>query len=396
MNEEEIGVEIVNANQVFIPDGEGSSLFVDEKFDEEKEKGAGVPGKDGEEGKGDDDSKVEDLILDTKDDKKPESVHIDDNDVKFEDSAASGAMDYKQSILALSRMGIIDEVTEDSEFAGEDGEVTKFSELEIDNEELYQDYIKALYEEKQKKALENHVDLKGVSDFTKQIIEIDKAGGNVSAVLQAKAEALDPISGLDLSQEGDQKAMVEHYLSTRYKEMSREDIQALIKTYEDRGILEEKAANCKEALEKAVSDYMEAEKTKAEERKHQFLEQFKVYKKSFKESVSSKFQVKEEYARKLVDFATKLNNQNIPENLHKKFFDMLNNADSASELALFLYDKEEYVRQKTNKVVSEERRTVFRKLTTKSKKDSTDTSKIIKGKADEDDKFLDIKEKIVF
>lgn len=389
---DELGVEIVNASQVFIPEGEGSSLFVNEEFDKNKEEGAGVPGQKNEEDKSQEDGSASKA----KEEDKSEDIRIDDKDVKFEGSAASGPMDYKQSILALSRMGIIDEITEDSEFEGEDGEVTKFSELEINSEDLYQGYIKALYEEKQKKALENHVDLKGVSDFTKQIIEIDKAGGNVSAVLQAKAQALDPISSLDLSQESDQKAMVEHYLSTRYKEMSREDIQALIKTYEDRGILEEKAVNCKEALEKAVSDYMETEKTKAEQRKQQFLDQFKVYKKSFKESVSSKFQVKEEYAKKLVDFATKLNNQNIPENLHKKFFDMLNDADSASELALFLYDKDEYLRQKTNKVVSEERRTIFKKLTTKSKKDSADTSKIIKGKSDEDDKFINIKENIVF
>lgn len=392
MNEEELGVSIVNASQVFIPEGDPSSLFVDEEFDKKSEEGAEVPTTTT---KKEEKKEVEDPILPV-DDKKNEPIHVKEDESIFVDDTNKGSINYKQSILELSRLGIIDEVTEDSEFEGEDGEVTKFSDLDIGSEDIYREYVKNLYEEKKRKELEGHIDLKGVSDFTKQIIEIDKAGGNVSAVLQAKSQALDPIQDLDLSNENDQKEMIKHYLNTRYKDLSRDDIEGLIKSYEDRGTLEEKAVNCKEAIEKALSDFMENEKKNAEKAKQQFLESYKTYKKSLKENVASSFQVKEEYAKKLTDFATKLDERNNFENLNNKYREMLSNPQTAAELALFLFDKEEYVRQKTNKAVTEERRTVFKKITTSTKKNTASTGEVLKGQKAEEDEFIPIKEKVVY
>lgn len=384
MNDDELGVQILNANQMFVSGDDLASMFTD-------------PDDTGSiEQKKDPDTKDDDVVKDPDEGSGDvDDIQIPEGKFNIEEKSESVKSDYKSSLLSLSKLGIIAEVDENSVFVGENGEEQKFSDLEIEDEETYLEYIKQLHEEKKKKLLENKADLEGVSDLTKKIIELDRSGGDITSVLEAKARVLDPISQLDMDVEDNQKVVIAHYLSTRYADMSDDDIKGLVKTYEERGVLAEKAVEYKVSMEKAVNELAEKQKQAIEEQRKVFAEKYKGYKKSVKESVSSKFQLKDEYVKKLIDYGTKLDNNNSPELLNKKYEEMLRNPDEAADLILFLYDKEEYLKQQTNKVVTEERRNVFKKLTTKGKKSEASTSDIVKDDELDEERYIPLRGKVI-
>lgn len=389
MNDDELGVQILNANQMFVSGDDLASMFSDADdvgVQPQKEEGSSSTS-DADKG-GDNTSGVDDNVLN-------DTVVVKGGDIEGTDVTDSKKLDYKKSLLSLSRLGIIAEVDENSVFAGEDGEETRFSDLSIEDEESYLEYVKQLHEEKTKSLLENKADLNGVSDLTKKIIELDKAGGDVTSVLEAKAKAFDPIAQLDIDVPDNQKVIVAHYLSTRYADMSNDDIKDLVKSYEDRGVLSEKAVEYKASIEKAVNDLAEKQRQALEEQKKAFAEKYKGYKKSVKESVSTKFQLKDDYVKKLVDYGTKLDDRNSPELLNKKYEEMLRNPEDAADLILFLYDKEEYLKQKTNKIVSEERRNVFKKLTSRSSKSEASTSDIVKEEELDEERYIPLKGTVI-
>lgn len=384
MNEDELGVQILSPGQIFVSDDDISSMFVE---------GDGVNNDADNQGSGDN-SIGDEEKLDV-DEIKTQNIVEKTQDVDVVDDSSPSRQRFKNSLLSLSKLGIIAEIDENSVFEGEEGEEIKFSDLVIEDEDTFNGYVKQLHQAKESKLLENKADLDGVSDLTKKIIEIDKAGGNISSVLEVKSKVLDNIEGLDLSVVDNQRHVVAHYLSTRYNDMSDDDIADLVKSYEDRGVLEEKATSYKKAMERVVLEYAESQQKTIEEQKKTFAEQLKGYKKSVKESVSSKFQLKDDYIKKLVDFATKMDDRYNPELLNKKYSDMIKNPDDAADLILFLYDKEEYLRQKTNKAVTEERRNVFKKLTVKQGKGGASTADVIKGEQENDNDYIPIKGNVV-
>lgn len=379
MNDDELGFQILSPQQMFVKDDDLANMFLEDD-DVDKNKNTETEG-------------------DIEGNAGGEEQNKPNSDLEFvpdSDLEKGGSINnYKETLKSLSKLGVIAEIDDTSVFAGDDGEEVSFADLKIDDEETYNEYVKILHEEKQKQLLENKADLGGVSDLTRKIIEIDKAGGNISAVLEVKSQALDPISGLDLLDVDAQKKVVSHYLQTRYADMSKDDIDELIKSYEDRGVLEEKATSYKASIESAVMEYAEKQKVAVEEQKKAFVEQFKGYKKSIKESVSTKFQLKDDYVKKVVEYATTLDERNNPGLLNKKYAEMLKNPDEAAELIMFLYDKDEYLRQKTNKVVTEERRNVFKKLTTKNTKGGANTADVTKADQEEDENFIPIKDKVI-
>lgn len=386
MNDDELGVQILSSGQMFVSDSDLASMFSEnggENHNEGEENKSLEDEEHGDSGDGDnqDNNNDKDIVI-------PEG--------KFEpDKVSESSNDYKKSLLSLSKLGIIAEISDDSLFAGDDGEESSFSDLKIDDEETYLGYVKLLHEEKEKKLLENKADLSGVSDLAKKIIELDKSGGDITSILKAKAQALDPISNLDLDVVDNQKITVAHYLSCKYDHMSDNEIKDFVDTYEARGVLAEKALESKAALDKIVNDLAEKQKAAVEEERKVFAEKYKGYRKSVKESISSKFQLKDDYVKKLVDYGTKLDDRNSPELLGRKYEEMLQNPEEAADLILFLYDKEEYLKQKTNKAVSEERRNVFKKLTTKSKKTEASTADVVKDDEIDESRYIPLKGNVI-
>lgn len=236
---------------------------------------------------------------------------------------------------------------------GEDGEEKEVSieELEIDSE-VFRQIVDSKREQEKEDLIKDKVDTKGLSKFALDLLEIDRNGGDISQLLEAKEAYADPIERLDLSKPQDQKQAI--YLKGKANGLEDEDIIDLIKGYEASGSLEKKATEAKDVLEKSLEAFTARKKQEAEESKAKFEESQKAFRKEVKDKVSSKFQLKEAIQKKVVDAATKLDERGRYQ-IDDLYYKATQDPEIAAEIALFLLDREEFIAQISNKKVTEEK-----------------------------------------
>lgn len=230
-------------------------------------------------------------------------------------------------------------------------------DLEMDSE-LFADILKSKLEEAKEEAIKNKISSEGISDFTKNLIELDKNGGDVRSLLEVKQAYSDPLEGLDLDVVEDQKEIL--YLRGKAAGQSDKDISLLIEIYETKGLLESEAIEAEQSLRAAIDNQMQRAIESAKENTKLKEEQFKEYKKGLKESLS-KFELKDGAKAKLLDIATKPNQAGKYE-LDEAYNAWRMTPEKAAELALFLTDKEEYIKQVTKTAIKEKQVEIARKI----------------------------------
>ena len=220
----------------------------------------------------------------------------------------------------------------------EDGEIP-LSEYDLD-EESFAGIIQAQIENARSEGEKNTT--KNVSDFTKHLIEIEKNGGNVSQALETYNMYQDPLDNLDLSIELDQqKAVFMKY--HQLKGMDKETTMDLIESFMNKGKLEEEALKADAEIRGAIDKQMEALNNQAVAQKEERKKQLKLYKDNLSENLN-KFDLNSNVKKKIVDYATK-ENENGSFELDTLYYNLRNNPETASELALFLIDKDVYKKQ---------------------------------------------------
>ena len=220
----------------------------------------------------------------------------------------------------------------------EDGEIP-LSEYDLD-EESFAGIIQAQIENARSEGEKNTT--KNVSDFTKHLIEIEKNGGNVSQALETYNMYQDPLDNLDLSIELDQqKAVFMKY--HQLKGMDKEASMDLIESVMNKGKLEEEALKADAEIRGAIDKQMEALNNQAVAQKEEKKKQLKLYRDSLSENLN-KFDLNSNVKKKIVDYATK-ENENGSFELDTLYYNLRNNPETASELALFLIDKDTYKKQ---------------------------------------------------
>ena len=220
----------------------------------------------------------------------------------------------------------------------EDGEIP-LSEYDLD-EESFAGIIQAQIENARSEGEKNTT--KNVSDFTKHLIEIEKNGGNVSQALETYNMYQDPLDNLDLSIELDQqKAVFMKY--HQLKGMDKETTMDLIESFMNKGKLEEEALKADAEIRGAIDKQMEALNNQAVAQKEEKKKQLKLYRDNLSENLN-KFDLNSNVKKKIVDYATK-ENENGSFELDTLYYNLRNNPETASELALFLIDKDAYKKQ---------------------------------------------------
>jgi len=246
---------------------------------------------------------------------------------------------YKNFINKMVDAGHWDAI---GEIEFEDGTTISFEDAEVD-EELFNTIVENQVSSYQEKLLKDKVSLEGTSDFTKQLIDIEKKGGNVTQALQFYQEFQDPLSRIDIGTERGQIEALSMLLQQRGLE--EDSIRATLIGYKQQGMLETKGEEAYNALNKVSEDYMKGLADKAAEAKIRRVEEIKKYKKELESEITSKFQVSEALKRKLVEAATKEDKEGKFE-IDKTYFSKRRDPKEANELAFFLYDKDAYLKQK--------------------------------------------------
>lgn len=288
-------------------------------------------------------------------------------------------VDYKSIINKMVEAG---EWEQFDTIETEDGEVP-INELEVD-EELFSAIVEEQKRLRQEKFQQQSVE--GVSDFTKKLIEIEKNGGSVADAINAFQTVKEPLSQIDTSTVEGKKAVI--YMQLKAQNQDESDIKRLIRSYEQDGLLDEKAEIAETALNNAYEKYLEKLNDDAIERNRLAAEALKKYTSDFKQEIKNTFELNDSMTKKITEAATKRNKEGRYE-LDTMYNEYRKDPKKAAELALFLFNKDEYIKQVTNKVKVENNISTFKKLNLVKKNTTQTNVNNKKEKVDESD-LLDL------
>lgn len=284
---------------------------------------------------------------------------------------AEPKVDYRHIVNSLVKRGVLPNM-KDAKFELEEGKEIGFDELDIDSEDRLCDIIETVVENQKKEMLDGKIDASSISDLAKQLIQADKAGADIAEILQTYSRQSGPIEKLDVENKADQLKIIRHYVSLLG--LPKEDAEEYYNNIVNRGddFIEARALKYKAELDKRMESLIQEKTRQAEEKRKADAEAFKKYKKDLKSSIQNKFQVNDNMVQKVLDFALKTddNNPGVSRAIEKAR-QMLMNPEEAPDLLLFLMDQDEFIKQKSNAKVSNEKQKIFKMLTNTSKSRTT-------------------------
>lgn len=299
---------------------------------------------------------VVDPTPDPKEDKKGEENVVDVN----QDQVETPVVNYRKVLDALSSRGIIPDL-KDVVFSGENGEEITINDLDFSKEDSLCDILSTVLESQKEDIVKDKIDVTSVSDITKKLIQADKAGANIVDILKQYDTNVAPIEKLDIENKADQIKIVRHYVDLLGlpKDEADEFFKGIINKGEE--YVEAKAIKYKAELDKRMDDIIQQRTKEAAEKKAKDAEDFRKYKKDLKSSIQAKYQLNDTMVSKALDFALKPSESNP--GITKAFNrvrEMMMNPEEAPDLIMFLMNPGEFIKQKSNQAVVDEKKKIYK------------------------------------
>ena len=299
---------------------------------------------------------VVDPTPDPKEDKKGEENVVDVN----QDQVETPVVNYRKVLDALSSRGIIPDL-KDVVFSGENGEEITINDLDFSKEDSLCDILSTVLESQKEDIVKDKIDVTSVSDITKKLIQADKAGANIVDILKQYDTNVAPIEKLDIENKADQIKIVRHYVDLLGlpKDEADEFFKGIINKGEE--YVEAKAIKYKAELDKRMDDIIQQRTKEAAEKKAKDAEDFRRYKKDLKSSIQEKYQLNDTMVSKALDFALKPSESNP--GITKAFNrvrEMMINPEEAPDLIMFLMNPGEFIKQKSNQAVVDEKKKIYK------------------------------------
>lgn len=299
---------------------------------------------------------VVDPTPDPKEDKKGEENVVD---VK-QDPVETPVVNYRKVLDALSSRGIIPDL-KDVVFSGENGEEITINDFDFSKEDSLCDILSTVLESQKEDIVKDKIDVTSVSDITKKLIQADKAGANIVDILKQYDTNVAPIEKLDIENKADQIKIVRHYVDLLGlpKDEADEFFKGIINKGEE--YVEAKAIKYKAELDKRMDDIIQQRTKEAADKKAKDAEDFRRYKKDLKSSIQAKYQLNDTMVSKALDFALKPSESNP--GITKAFNrvrEMMMNPEEAPDLIMFLMNPGEFIKQKSNQAVVDEKKKIYK------------------------------------
>lgn len=299
---------------------------------------------------------VVDPTPDPKEEKKGEENVVD---VK-QDPVETPVVNYRKVLDALSSRGIIPDL-KDVVFSGENGEEITINDLDFSKEDSLCDILSTVLESQKEDIVKDKIDVTSVSDITKKLIQADKDGANIVDILKQYDTNVAPIEKLDIENKADQIKIVRHYVDLLGlpKDEADEFFKGIINKGEE--YVEAKAIKYKAELDKRMDDIIQQRTKEAAEKKAKDAEDFRRYKKDLKSSIQAKYQLNDTMVSKALDFALKPSESNP--GITKAFNrvrEMMMNPEEAPDLIMFLMNPGEFIKQKSNQAVVDEKKKIYK------------------------------------
>ena len=299
---------------------------------------------------------VVDPTPDPKEDKKGEENVVDVN----QDQVETPVVNYRKVLDALSSRGIIPDL-KDVVFSGENGEEITINDLDFSKEDSLCDILSTVLESQKEDIVKDKIDVTSVSDITKKLIQADKAGANIVDILKQYDTNVAPIEKLDIENKAGQIKIVRHYVDLLGlpKDEADEFFKGIINKGEE--YVEAKAIKYKAELDKRMDDIIQQRTKEAAEKKAKDAEDFRRYKKDLKSSIQAKYQLNDTMVSKALDFALKPSESNPGiTKAFNKVREMMMNPEEAPDLIMFLMNPGEFIKQKSNQAVVDEKKKIYK------------------------------------
>lgn len=224
--------------------------------------------------------------------------------------------------------------------SGEDGQQKDvfLSELTDLDEDTYNTIISEYKKAKEKDLSENYIPKEGLDERTKKYIELKKAGGDISSLIDQEIQYVNPLSQFDLEDEVHQEELVRRSLLAQgYKPRYVEQEIAEMK---EEVTLDKEANKIAATINKQFDDLVETKKKE----QLQKIEAEKIEQKEFRKNVSTALKElvpNENISKVLLDNSTKRDEYGLT-NTDKLYFDAQKDPQKFAKIAFFLNNEEEF------------------------------------------------------
>lgn len=232
---------------------------------------------------------------------------------------------------------------------------TEEGEIPLEGHNLTLEQFKEI--QRQQIEIKSSQAISGHSDLTRELIEIEKAGGDVGLAIANYRQYEHPLDNLDLSTIEGQRSAI--FIAQSLK-LDKEEVLANIKDYEKAGTLEARAITSAETLKKALKTQREKLAEQGRERAAKEAEILAKYKKDITAELKSQFQLSPKYIKNLVTNSTEKGDAGFGMDL--KYQELRKDPKKAAMLALFLNDPDEYNKQISGRVKEQLTKKEFAKM----------------------------------
>lgn len=244
--------------------------------------------------------------------------------------------DFFKVAQTMIKMGDLEDFVVEIE-----GEEKKLSEFKDIDEETLKSVIHT-YKEEQKEELEkNYITVKGLTDTQQNLINIIKEGRytDLKDVFENPESLREPWEGFDATNDLHTEQVYRVYLK-HVQKMPDDDIEALVASSKKSLTLDNKAQEIVNLQRKEFKDKLEQKASDLEVRNKQEVEKQKDFSKKLSDKLKS-MDLKPEIVLSMVKTATIKNTDNKTA-LDSLISEQLEDIDKASDLILFLTNKEIY------------------------------------------------------
>lgn len=248
--------------------------------------------------------------------------------------------DYSKKLKSLIRDGIIENFAVNYKEGDEEEKSVFIEDIDTLTEEGYVAIIEGWKKAQKEEINSKYISVDGLDDTTKKLIEIRKAGGDISEIIKENVTTIDYLTKLkeNLDREDVQINIVGQSLQN--KGLSPKVIEAQIKDYIENGTLETEASAILDAHLTIQNDAIEEKRALEIQRQEKEKEDLK----NLKKTLTSKYKemnLPDNIVKVAVENATKLDQDRIS-NTDKLYFEATKDPEFFAELNLFLNNREAF------------------------------------------------------
>lgn len=243
---------------------------------------------------------------------------------------------------------------------GEEAKDMFLSELTDVDEDTFNAIISQYKEAKDKELSEKYISREGLDARTEKYIELKKAGGDISKLVEAEIEYVNPLTTYDLKNEVHQEELIRRDLTAQ--NLHPRVIEAQVQAFKEDMSLDLEAEKIAKRINEQFDNYLETKKKEQLDA----IEADKVEQKEFRKKINEELKLlvpDENVAKVILDNSTKRGEYGLT-NTDQLFFDAQKDPKLYAEISLFLNNREAFLKSVGAKASLKDKKETMKTLLT--------------------------------